>query len=342
MTDGSEQRTLEEALLRFHASEATRRKTAGSITKRRFAQYAWKSFDAREVIAVLASPKASFPGHKPVLFAGLCAWIMNPVGRGGLSRAAMTLNAAKLVHRAEVEGRRSHKVPFVGEMRAKLLLLGPDFFEQIYYPMGGLNQVLRHASRDELQIKLKARALPMQRALTMMTIFHHHAEHLLDTELYRKPSIETAANLVIELDTEAVIRWQNRKKLPEGTMVKRCWRSVNPSIAFAYAAMDVTVAPGRNLLDVIIDGTATYADHGKHLPELLGKTTYVVEQVLARCYETDTATRFRTLLPRVEAIAVAPPSFSQNATVSIRKAFTIPQAERLTPTAPGGTSASKL
>ncbi|WP_156399227.1 hypothetical protein [Methylobacterium sp. Leaf466] len=118
MTDYSDSRTVEDVLLRFHADQAAQRKAAGAVTKRRFAQYAWKTFDTREVIAVLASPKASFSGHKPVLFAGLCAWIMNPVSKGGLSRAAMTLNAAKLLHRAEVKGRQNHKVPIVGEMYA--------------------------------------------------------------------------------------------------------------------------------------------------------------------------------------------------------------------------------
>ena len=71
----------------------------------RFIDYAWTTFDARTVLAILASSERSYEAHQPILFAGL--WDAYGVSnRLGLVRQGIMLAAIEQVCRAEASGSR--------------------------------------------------------------------------------------------------------------------------------------------------------------------------------------------------------------------------------------------
>ncbi|MEZ0249394.1 MAG: hypothetical protein ACAH20_00360, partial [Methylobacteriaceae bacterium] len=98
---------------------------------RKFAEYAWDKFDAREVASILALPGDSYFAHKDVLYEGFCAWVACPNNvtlpkHGMVLRAALHLDAAEQFGRNRFDG-----IGQIGDIYIRTNIVGPEFFEEI-------------------------------------------------------------------------------------------------------------------------------------------------------------------------------------------------------------------
>jgi hypothetical protein len=98
------------------------------VTTRQFVEYAWQSFDVKEVTSILSSPQESYFGHKDILFAGLCAWVACP-GKPALVKHAITVTTARLLDAAERAGRDMYRdIPQIGDIYIRIHQLGYEFY----------------------------------------------------------------------------------------------------------------------------------------------------------------------------------------------------------------------
>ena len=91
--------------------------------------------------ALLIDPETSFYGHKRIVFAGFCAWLLHSED-GRMTKDAIAVETSKRIIAAE-NSKRLKNVPLhirpamYGEAKYRPL------FSQIYYPIGGLSALTR-------------------------------------------------------------------------------------------------------------------------------------------------------------------------------------------------------
>ncbi|WHQ68778.1 hypothetical protein [Methylorubrum extorquens] len=139
-------------------------------------------------------------------------------------------------------------------------------------------------------------------------------EHLLPQKAFGKPSLNTAAGLVSELDPVG-------DKLPGERAMKDYWSASKQSVVLAYSAQSIIVKENSSLLDLIIQGKTTWRAHRQFVTAWFGRARYVAEHVLCRCAETETGTNTLQLLPDVPAEKFNPPSFTEHQAANIARKF---------------------
>jgi hypothetical protein len=312
---GSEgKRTLVDAWQDVQKRLAEQQPSQRQGTTRKFAEYAWDKFDAREVASILALPGDSYFAHKDVLYEGFCAWVACP-NNVTLPRHGMVLRAALHLDAAEQFGRdRFDGIGQIGDIYIRTNIVGPEFFEEIYYPIGGILRIARSLSRAGYRAKLANESKSVRHAVRVVEIYHHHVEHLLPQKTFGKPSLNTAAGLVSELDPAG-------DKLPGERAMKDYWSASKQSVALAYSAQSIIVKENLSLLDLIIQGKTTWRAHRQFVPAWFGRARYVAEHVLCRCAETETGASTLRLLPDIPADKFNPPFFTEQQTSNIAKKF---------------------
>jgi hypothetical protein len=165
--------------------ERLERRRLPAISSRPFVEYAWENFDVKEVTSILASPEPSYYAHKDILFDGLCAWVACP-SKPMLIKHAMTLTAVKFLQSAEAAGREMYGVGQLGDILIRTHQIGHEFFEQIYYPIGGVAQLAKCPSRGGFRKQLQSGASGIPHIVMLMSIFHFHLVNLQDTSEYNE------------------------------------------------------------------------------------------------------------------------------------------------------------
>ncbi|GJE15627.1 hypothetical protein [Methylobacterium marchantiae] len=221
-----------------------------------FVDYAWKNFDPKVVLAILVDDAASYKGHKPIIFSGLCTWTVCPE-LAVLRRQGMVLVGIEHLRFAEALGRAAFKGNnLLGDMVGRTLALGQDFYNDFYYPVGGLSSLLKSSSPATFETSVFKRSREAMTVLALMQVFHYHADKLRQTGKHLPGSLEKGAELVQEI-------WRSRgeKAGVAKDNVKPRWRRLGGSAALIYAASTINVDGGETLLDHICNGTANYDEH---------------------------------------------------------------------------------
>lgn len=283
-------------------------------TSRKFIDYAWKNFDPHEVINILAQPGDSYFAHKDILYEGLCAWIADPKNptlpqHGMVLRTAIHLDAAEKFGRDRFGG-----VGQIGDIYIRTNIVGAEFFEEIYYPIGGILRISRSLSRAGYRAKLTKRSKGLRHAIRVLAIYHHHVDHLSVQKIFRKPSLNIAAGLVSEIDPLG-------DKLPGERAIKDYWSAYKKSVALGYAADTIEVEQGKSLLDLILASKSTWRKHCDFVPLWFGRTRYIAEHILSQCAETETATSTLQEIPEVLPIKFSSPKFTEQQTNNIELRF---------------------
>jgi hypothetical protein len=283
-------------------------------TSRLFIDYAWNNFDPREISEILATPHDSYFAHKAILYDGFCAWITGP-GNVNLPRHAMVLSTATHLDAAEQYGReRFEGIGQIGDIYIRTNMVGREFFEEIYYPIGGIARIARSLSRAGLRRRLASQSRGVRHALRVLSIYHHHVNHLSQDDGYGKPSLNITAGLVSAIDPAG-------DKLPGERAIKEYWSDHKLTIAPAYAAQSILVDEDNSLLDLILAGRSSWRKHHPLFLTWMGRSRHVVDHVLKRCAETKTATDTLEYLPDVTALPFEGPSFSAAQAENIARSY---------------------
>ncbi|CAA2158643.1 hypothetical protein MBRA_03906 [Methylobacterium brachiatum] len=305
---------LVEAWQQIQARISERQSSQRQGTSKSFVEYAWDEFDPREIANILATPGESYFAHKDILYEGYCAWVASPKS-ARLPRHGMVLRTALHLDAAEQFGRdKFGGIGQIGDIYIRTNLIGSEFFEEIYYPIGGILRIARSLSRAGYRARLREQSKGIQYGLRVLEIYHHHVEHLLDQKHFGKPSLNTAAGLVSEIDVSG-------DKLPGERAIKEYWSQHRVSIAFGYAAQSIKVNEDKTLLDLILTGATSWRKHRTLFPAWMARTRFVVDHVLSQCAETDTASGTMGLLPEIEPEPFAGVQFDARQAENIARKF---------------------
>ncbi|MCJ2144722.1 hypothetical protein [Methylobacterium sp. E-066] len=271
-------------------------------TSRSFAEYAWDTFDPREVVTILAAPGDSYFAHKDILYEGFCAWVADP-SDVTLPKRAMVLRTALHLDAAEKAGRDLYRgAGRLGDVLIRTHLVDPEFFEEIYYPIGGILRIAKSLSRAGYRSKLAECAKSTDCAVKIVEIYHYHVDNLLPQEIYGKPSLNSAAPIL-----ESVYIYE--PELPGERSVKEYWRRKKDAAAFAYAAKSIELIEGQTLLDAILSGKTTWRYHERIFMQWLSRARYVALEILSKCAETQTSQDALGILPDFTCKSFSPPAF---------------------------------
>lgn len=286
------------------------------LDNRSFTETAWNNFDPQAVAEMLLDKRDSFYGHKEILLAGYTTWVLAP-SNARLRQAAMVVAALQQMAKAEkLSTANFTQVGMVADFLARYQTLGPEFFEQLYYPIGGIKAFARAPSRGSLKASIEKHSEGLPYAVQVARIYHHHVLYLLPLK-FRRPSLETASALISELDIKEL-----RNPTLAKTSIKVHWASHKATIALAYAASTLATDEQISFLDLMLERRVTYAKHGTLLPVWLGRAQWISEHVLEECYETATARQNLEGLPKVASLEAPPPGFSEDRAENIKRRFT--------------------
>ncbi|TNC06261.1 hypothetical protein FF100_34765 [Methylobacterium terricola] len=291
------------------------------VGSKNFFDYAWDKFDILEIISILCSEDKSYFGHKEVLYAGFITWMICDYNTK-MIRNSMSLTASLCLDSAERAARdKYNNIGQLGDIFVRMFLIGPDFFNQIYYPIGGVLQIARTTSRRTFRKQLAKESLRKICANEVIRIYHHHVDNLSHDKQFGKPSLNKAAPLVWEVSGLS-------QELPAGRKIKTAWYLANKSAALSYAASSIIVDKDKTLFEAICEGNSTWRKHGKYFDEWFGRARYAVEHILMNSSEQNTAKDNLYLVSHVDPIPFANKPYPQIYAEEIARTFKIKKVRK--------------
>jgi hypothetical protein len=228
----------------------------------KFVKEKFRGINLKTAPALLLSPKKTFYGHKRIIFAGLCAWVVNSADYRG-NRDAISLATAKRIIAAE-NSQRLKKVPASIKYLMQSEARYQPLFKTLYYQIGGLSALTRAYSLADKHAKKRKKAIREIRYLVAVAaILDFHARNLMtEGSPYGYPNIIKAgalAGIIPAFPTDQ----QNAtfaKKVRKKTTVSEYLKEHRKALAFLYAADRVAFDDGTTILDRLLDGRLKYAD----------------------------------------------------------------------------------
>lgn len=305
--------TVEQAWRQIYATDATRHANRLAPEAPRFIDYGWKKFDPATVLTILTSEEPTYDALKPILFSGLCTWVVCP-NKNSLRQHGMLLvgiehlRSAEEIGRKFFEGRDLPGHELLGDILGRVRVLGQDFFSDFYYPSGGLKQVLRSTTPGNFRRSLAKHSEAARTAVAMMEIYDYHAKHLGDTKRYYGASEGKGYKLV------RVIRGGYRSELGISVELSEDrWLKlgVSRTAALSYAASTLPVDEADSLFDAICAGTATFEEHGHLLRSWVGRARYAAEVILGGLTKPEVGPINASWLPDLPSEPTPEPPFSE-------------------------------
>ncbi len=296
----------------------------------RLAEYALDRFDPKIVIERLLAPEPTYFAHKDILFAGLTAWTVAPQ-YPHLVREAMIL--AGMSRLADLERKRQKEFPqdpFLADIVSRLNGPGIDFFQEFYYPAGGLYRAVNARSPVLMRRSFAAASKNIGFQVEMMRVCHYHAERLQSRGKFCQASFESSSDAVAKLVTKDMTPWiksyhsDKNKETMRTINAKNCKtkaaKFIKPA-SLIYAASSIVVQ-GGTLLDILCEGNAIYADHGIYIGEWIGRAVYVEAKIISPMYHRKKYDKQNDFLPLIPALTFLMPDFGA-ASVIIDDAYRV-------------------
>jgi hypothetical protein len=227
-------------------------------TQEQFRDYAIDQFNAGTVIQQLVFPRNLFPFRQPILFAGLCAWVIANKEIAFI-HSAMVLKITGIVtnQQRKIEARLGPNPfdnPWAKPALARLSIAADPKLRKLHdlvlEPLGGFEASARGLSAAQVAQYRRQQARTVWTVVVLMRIFHLHRD--IDATAWRKPiNLEFASKLAMEL------LGQTEKRLSLITIRNR-WNAVHASAPLIYTA-SLIKSGDRSLLDRLCDEPPKYS-----------------------------------------------------------------------------------
>ncbi|WP_210485395.1 hypothetical protein [Microvirga antarctica] len=293
-----------------------------------FVEYAWNKFDARHVVDILMSKEPSYHGHKDVLFAGFCAWVVATSERQDIVKSTMALRTLEIIRTEESNvPERLLAYPVLVDIYVRLIRIGSDFFQDIYYPIGGIGRLITSPSRSSMKRSLKKRRSGVRSVVTMMEITHYCIVELTNGDVYREPSYNAAFTIIDVLSKAEAVAQKDIVRKPKSEQYLRS-RSLKiyrnfyeGQMCLLYAASSIQVKPNRSLLDQILAGDANWENEGHLLPEWIARSNFGYDVILSALGDRELskadADLVQKLLADLGASPIQPPVIQEQMQLAI-------------------------
>jgi hypothetical protein len=207
-------------------------------SQRRFRDYAIDRFDPDLIVRKLVANNKKYERLFPVLFRGLCAWVLDN-NDGRFVHDSMVRYIGDLLAKAEMK--RKEEFESKG-MNPAICLLGPPLglkfrplLEWAYIPFGGISSILEACSSCELDQVRKSRVDNAKSVIDLMSVFHLYATTGGNAIHPKSMTVEFASKLV-----ESLQRRRDKAKLITESLgadrIRDRWNEGARSSALIYAA----------------------------------------------------------------------------------------------------------
>lgn len=290
------------------------------LERKQFEKSIWSRFDPRLAGKILADERGSYFGHKEAVLAGLTAWLLAPTD-DQLRQDAIALAAQEAMAGAE----RDHLKALKGAKSAvdfgvRHGAIGPYFLEEIYFPIGGTDRLLKAPASEVLRDRYAAQEPAVRGVCEVIRIYHYHLVHGGGPRRRRPPGLEGAVTIIDdqELKYQPTGEKLRRRKIPpEGLSflkkdaLRKKWRARHPTLALIYAASAISVGH-ISLLDLVISGRANVKDHGGLMPRWLAYARYAAKDILGRSHKSDVKNASLNSIPTVPSEMFSAPNLPPN------------------------------
>lgn len=272
-----------------------------------FADIAYNRFDLGQVCSILRNENPSFVGHRDALAAAFCGWMLDPA-EWVPRRRLIALSVGTTLARAEQAAtRRSLRQGRTSTRFPRTTRLPPAFFEELYYPIGGLRTLVRTPAPYGIYYELTSQRSQVYDTTMIAAIDHCHycstARGLKLTDL----SIDRSCDIYVLV--EMVLSGY----LPPNVanLKSHYLNRYERSIPFLYAASTIRLSEKQTLLRAIGAGKWGAILRQGILPELLGRTVFYTKSIYASNKKATTrvavAQDILNALPGVEPRTFDPP-----------------------------------
>lgn len=228
-------------------------------------------------IKLLLDPEPSYFGHKEATFAGFVSWVVAP-NQPNVRLELIALCIIELLANAEkLASEELGKESFVlCDLVARYVFAGPQFLEQIYAPIGGMDQLSDLGSRGIADHLFDPQRRNFYTICKMMAACHYVADKAAASDLIQ-PSVNKAV---------ATVRKFTDSKIVSRASIYSQWAECRETIAWIYAAESIQVQRGT-LLDALLGAAASFGEHGNLMVEWAGRAKFFCDHVLRRMPDED-------------------------------------------------------
>lgn len=243
-----------------------------------FVNIAYNRFNLAQVCHILLHENPSFSGHKDALAAALCGWMLGStdwVAR----RRLIALSVGTTLARAEQAAfKRASERNRTGYSHSRTTKLPPAFFDELYYPIGGLRTLVRTPAYYGIYQELAIQRGRLYDTTTLAAIDHcHHRSSAADPTL-DDLSVDRSckAYVLVELAISGALA-------PDVANLKTHYLGqFEQSIPFLYAASTIRMTEKQTLLGAIAAAKWAAVLRPGILRELAGRALFYAQNVYAK------------------------------------------------------------
>lgn len=257
------------------------------VYSKSFVDSVWNEFDLEAVLEVLLDARTSFRPHKPLLFTVLGTWVVAPHKTQERRTLILAIVSAFL---AKVEKHILNQPPekrFHHDLAARFGRVGPQFIEQIYYPIGGIAALHVHIPKEGREKYMRREyGKKLESLIQVIRIMHHEHETKRDMSLYQPASQKRCFDCLKKFNLQIKPTADSEGKLSkvylEHKSLEIAFGEYQYVAVLAYAATLVQISETSTLLDRFYGrrNKLSLKDRRRALKEWLRISSYLFQDVI--------------------------------------------------------------
>jgi hypothetical protein len=228
-------------------------------------------FDPRATIAILLDTNPSYYGHKEALLAAFSSWTISPSDEDmQLQFVASSIKAS--LKRAEQLAQEFNEdlSPVESDMLARYVIAGPQFIENLYYPLTGMDLLAEFGAPETIETIAEGKERRLYTLLRMMNLCHYWSS---GNGASGAPSVNRSINVVERLpDPDTVTR----------SGIYDAWAELKSNIALIYAADSIDLGADESLLESFMNGTVDFDLHYPVFHLWMRRARFVCDMILSK------------------------------------------------------------
>lgn len=269
-----------------------------------------RTFHAEKAVPIISAAYPEYPGIREVLFLGFCGWVVSP-SEDTVRLALMTHGVLDHIIDAERQVGLIDKFDLRADIAARYILVGPDFLNDVYDPLGAHAGFSHGTLRPILEDWLTGERRSVSTLVKACQIFHYAVDNLNDRSRYRRISVSTIVETLAGYRDDSFV---------ERTFFYEKWSKNKVTVALLYAAS--TVRKGElTLLNSILSGEVTAKEFLATFDIWVGRARYFCDHVLTELNIQSLTKENIKPLKTVEAVPFGSAISDQHEVNFLRKKF---------------------
>jgi hypothetical protein len=239
-----------------------------------FKKYSLDRFSVNRNLDFLINEKPQFRGQKEIITKGLSAYIL--YGSRKISRRAMKIEIFNQIVKSEKAFKAdSSRRDIFTDVMGRVGYLEPSFFEQAYYPIGGMKALSRAGSVADLKKEILSSKTKIDKFVQLMRIYHFWHENLRGDNLYFNPSMYKCIPMLSKK------RMLKSNRMKASSKDRKDLGFYKNRAALIYAASTIIIEENSSLINCIKTHTLTYKKLKPVLELWVARARYFSEAILS-------------------------------------------------------------